>query len=137
MARLQPVSFEMSYRVEFSTNIRGHHVYKTSWTPEIGEELLCLKDNRSEALEYDKHAIGVYKKVDKPNEKLKLVGHVPIECSSLLDHFSKANSSNKLVVTVKGKRKREIGLVVPGKFRCCTKEFYSVNCLIKKQMESF
>ena len=30
-------------------------------------------------MEYDKPAIGVYKRVDKPDEKPKLVGHVPIE----------------------------------------------------------
>ena len=51
----------------------------------IGERLICLKDNRSEALECDTYAIGVYKKVEEPDEKLKLVGHVSIECSSLLD----------------------------------------------------
>ena len=77
---MQPVNFQMNYTIEFCTNIRKHHVYKASWTPEIGERVICFKDNRSEALEYDTHAIGVYKKVEEPDEKLKLVGQVPIEC---------------------------------------------------------
>ena len=113
MARTQPVKFCMYYKIEFCTNIRGHHVYQTGWTPQTGERLICLKDNRSEAIEYDKYAIGVYKRVDKPDEKPKLFGHVPIECSALLDYFLNADNSNKKVTAVTGKRKREIGLVVP------------------------
>ena len=42
-----------------------------------------------------------------------LVGHVPIELSSLVNNFLKANESNKLVAKVSGKRKREVDLVVP------------------------
>lgn len=135
MARIQPINFKMNYRIEFCTNIRGHHVYKASWTPEFGEKLICFKDNRSEALEYDKHAIGVYKKVDKPDEKQKLVGHVPIECSSLLDYFLQADSSNRIVAIVEGKRKREIGLVVPGKFICFTKQLRQANILFNELVE--
>ena len=111
MARTQPVNFSMYYKIEFCTNIRGHHVYHTGWTPEIGERLICLKDNRSEAMEHNKHAIGVYKRVDKPDEKPKLVGHIPIECSALLDYFLNANNSNKMVTAVTGKRKCEIVVV--------------------------
>ena len=97
--------------------------------------MICLKDNRSEVLECDTHAIGVLKKVEEPDEKFKLVGHVPIECSSLLDHFLKADSSNKLIATVEGKRKREIGLVVPGKFICRTKQLRPANILYRELME--
>ena len=43
MARTQPVHFSMYYKIEFCTNIRGHHVYQTGWTPEIEERLICLK----------------------------------------------------------------------------------------------
>ena len=120
MAGTQPVNFSMYYKIEFCTNIRGHHVYQTGWTPEIGERLICLKDNHNEAMEYDKHAIGVYKRVDKPDEKPNLVGHVPIECLALLDYFLNADNSNKMVTAVTGKRKCKIALVVPGKFTCPT-----------------
>ena len=88
--------------------------------------MICFKDNRSEALE---HVIGVYKKVEEVDEKLKLVEHIPIKCSSLLDHFIKADSSKKFIATVEGKRKREIGLVVPGKFICCMKQLHQAETL--------
>ena len=37
--------------------IRGHHVYKASWTPKLQEKLYRKKDERNEAAEYEKHAI--------------------------------------------------------------------------------
>ena len=80
------------------------------------------------------HAIGVYKKVEEPAKKLKLVGQVPIECSSLLDYFLQADSSSKLIATVEGKRKCEIGLVIPGKFICCTKQLRQANVLYRELM---
>ena len=46
--------------------IRGHHVYKVTWTPILDEVLICKKDNREEAKEYDLHAVGVYK--ESPDE---------------------------------------------------------------------
>ena len=41
----------------------------------------------------------------------------------LYKQFLKANESNKLVAKVSGKRKREVGLVVPAKFKALTKEY--------------
>ena len=78
---------------------------------------------------------GFRQKIFEPDEKLKLVGHVPIECSSLLDYFLKADSSNKLIATVGGKRQREIGLLVPGKFICCMKQLRQANILYRELME--
>ena len=75
------------------------------------------------------------KKNEEPDEKLKLVGHVSTECSSLLDYFLKADSLKKLIATVEGNRKREIGLVVPGKSICCTKQFRQANILYRELME--
>ena len=49
-----------------------------------------------------------------------MVGHVPLELSSLLYHFLNADTFNFIKVIVIGKRKREIGLVVPAKFDCYT-----------------
>ena len=82
--------------------------------------LNCVKDKRGEAMEYDKNAIGVYRtpsESEQKNEKMLGMGYVPIELSSLLNNFLKANESNKLVAKVSGKRKREVGLVVPAKFK--------------------
>ena len=118
MARTDTVGFKMVYKLAFETVIRGHHVYKATWTPEIGEQLVCHEDTRKEAKEYDEHAVGVFKTSKQGKENV--VGHVPMELSSLLDYFLKADKSNKLLVEVTGKRKREVGLVVPAQFTAYT-----------------
>ena len=75
----------MFYQVKFTTNIREHHVYKDIGTPVKGEKLDCHKNDRNEIRDYDKHAIGVYK-TDLQGQN-KLVGHIQIKLSSLLDYF--------------------------------------------------
>ena len=47
--------------------------------------------------------------------------HFSIELSSLMTHFLNATSENTLTVKVRGKRKREVGLVVPAKYQAVTK----------------
>ena len=115
MARAIPLKFDLVFKVEFQTNIGGHHVYKDVWTPTVGERLNCRKDYREEAKEYDENAIGVYKKTE---EEDLLVGHIPIKLSKLMNQYLGADSSNRLVATISGKRKRELCLVVPAKFKC-------------------
>ena len=86
--------------------MRGHHVYQSVWTSTIGENLFTASDKR-EALSYDEFAIGVYK-----DEKCSLlVGHLPINISSLSYHFLKKSSENKIIVKITGKKEKEIGLV--------------------------
>ena len=80
MSRALSVSYEMNFKIEFQTAIRGHHVYKDAWAPHIGQKLICKTDTREEAIEYDKNAIGVFKSTD---EVTLLVGHLPIEISCL------------------------------------------------------
>ena len=58
--------------------IRGHHLYKSSWSPKFREEPTCKKDVRKEANEYYDHDDGVIQ---------QLVGYVPIEFSSLQSTF--------------------------------------------------
>ena len=50
MARSSELGFTMLYKIEFVGPIRGHHVYKDSWTPILGEKLICKPDPRDEAL---------------------------------------------------------------------------------------
>ena len=57
MSRILPVKFSMSYKISFSTNIRGH-IYKSVWKPEKDEKLNCHKNDRDEASIYGNHAIG-------------------------------------------------------------------------------
>jgi len=111
--------FELLHRIKFRSIIRGHHVYKANWTPVLKEELFAKPDERDEAKEYDPFSIGIFKLKD--DGESKLVGHAPIELSSLLTHFLNADSGNFIKVTVIGKRKREIGLVIPAKFECYSK----------------
>lgn len=54
------------------------------------------------------------------NAKKTLAGHVLIELSHLLTNFLKAEAGHKLCAQVTGKRKREVGLVVPAKFTALT-----------------
>lgn len=64
-----------------------------------------------------------------------LVGHVPIEISQLLNNFlNTGENNNSLQAEVTGKRKREIGLVVPAKYKATTdnKKFAEV---LKKKLE--
>ena len=47
---------------------------------------------------------------------------IPIDLARLLKNFLDANADNKLFAKVTGKRKREVGLVVPAKFSAFTTE---------------
>ena len=134
MARSVAAKFEMFYSVDFETVIRGHHIYKSAWKPCDGEMLNCVKDKRDEAMEYDKNAICVYRTPSESEQKM-LVGHVPIELSSLMNNFLKANDSNKLVAKVSGKRKREVCLVVPAKFKALKKE-YRLSKILDEQLQA-
>lgn len=109
----------MIYKLSFHSVIRGHHVYKATWSPQVGEKLECNEDTRQEAKDYDEHAVGLFKAASRDGKKT-LVGHIPIELSSLIDHFLKADKSNSVCAQVTGKRKREVGLVVPANFSVYT-----------------
>ena len=111
----------MSYEMKFKAAIRGHHVYKATWSPVMNEVLICKKDNREEAQEYDSNAVGVYNDIAKQNN-LELARHVPVEPSRVLAGFLASNESNSLAVQVCGKRKREVGLVIPGCYNAQTSQ---------------
>lgn len=133
MSRLLPVNFNMVYHIDFECAIRGHHVYKSCWAPSVGEKLKCKKEDRKEALDYDSHALGVYK-------GNLLIGHVPIEISALTDYFLKESEENYVDVTVTGKRKREVGLVVPARYTAVTTDKRTANILFeqfKKKHEKY
>ena len=54
----------------YDSVIRGHHVYKTIWTPYIGETLLAQKDP---ANSHDRRAVAIV------TLERAVVGHVPRE----------------------------------------------------------
>ena len=115
MARTQKsISYEMLYELGFKTAIRGHHVYKDVWTPCNEDVLICKKDDRQEAIEFDKNAVGVYNKTSTDDQLL--VGHIPIELSRIMAGFLATSITNSLIVKPCGKRRREIGLIIPGSY---------------------
>ena len=69
-------------------------IYNNIWTPFQNEQLFTKPDDREEALEYDKYSIGIFRL--KNTEENELVGHVPVELSSLLYHFLNAESNNEI-----------------------------------------
>ena len=73
-------------------------------THKSGNAAQSMKDKHGEAMEYHKNAIGVYRTPSESEQKM-LVGQLDVS-----EQFS-------------GKRKREIGLVVPAKFKALTKEY--------------
>ena len=96
------------YKIKFHAPIRSHHVYKEIWAPQKDDILYCKKDYHSDALNIDKHVVGIYKGDS-------LVRHVPIELSRIISYFLQESETNKVEVAVNGKRRRELDLAVPGK----------------------
>lgn len=135
MARTLSVEYKMYFKVNFETVVRGHHVYKSVWTPVMDQELECAHHTRDEAKEHDVNAIGVYLVNKQLEDKKTLVGHVPIELSRLLKNFLDANSENKLFAQVTGKRRREVGLVVPVKYTALTTKLRIAKILERELSE--
>ena len=58
MARTIEQCLDPCFEINFETVFRGHHVYKSVWTPLIGQVLIAKPDERREALDYDKYSNG-------------------------------------------------------------------------------
>ena len=54
--------FTVCYKTEVTNIIRGHHVYKEVWDATIGEMPKPASDDREEAKECDKYAVGLCKR---------------------------------------------------------------------------
>ena len=87
----------------YDSAVRGHHIYKSTWTPFAGE---VLSVNEEDGNEHDPYAVCVLK-----NEMT--VGHVPREVS--LYFFLRHGGTISCEIT--GHRKFGHGLEVP----CCYK----------------
>ena len=62
----------MCYKKHFNNVIRGHHKYKDSWTPKVGEKLETKNDICEKVIANDKYTIRLYRR-DQTE------GHIPIE----------------------------------------------------------
>ena len=98
----------MVYEIELASEIRSRYVYKTKWSPKLGERLVFRKDELKEAIEHDEYAVGTF-----IQDNSNLVGHVLIELSFLMFTFRRAHEDNQVVVEVTESRKLENGLVIP------------------------
>ena len=104
--------------VEFQSYIRGHHVYCSSWTPVIGEELVLKRQPDNE---HSKHAVAVVKDGD-------VVGHVPEFRSKLIFYFL-GYDGNVGFCKVTGARLNR-GVEVP-----CVYKFWGRNSHLQKLQE--
>ena len=73
-----------STSLSFSSIIRGHHVYNTSWTPYLSEELVLAAE---ESNLFDRHAVAVLKNGE-------IVGHMPQELARFSWFFLKRDDGH-------------------------------------------
>ena len=109
-----------TFLITYATQLKFQVLFEVTmhmpvWSYAVGETLNNKPDNKGEAKDYDKFAIGVYKGD-------LLVGHVPIEISRLYYYSLNNNEENIFTAIVTGKRNREVGLVVPVKLFFQTKD---------------
>ena len=101
---LYQITMATSFRIE--STVRGHHVYKASWFPYIGEELpvQCEVNNI-----HDDFAVAVLKNSNT-------VGHVPREISRFCWYFLHKSGIEMTCIVNGDRRRSEVdgkGLVVP------------------------
>ena len=90
---------------EFSSFVRGHHVYCNVWTPVIGEELTLKREPDNPV---SKHAVAV-------TRDGQIVGHIPEKYSRVVSCFlaREGNSGSCVVTGPRVNRGVQLGLEVP------------------------
>ena len=87
---------------EFLSVVRGYHVYKDIWSPEINEILQCRRDPTNDM---DKNCVAILK-----NDIV--VGHVPREHAKVFSFFIKRGG--QITVKITGdKQNKGVGLEIP------------------------
>ena len=84
------------------SEIRGFHVYGSSWKPKIGDFLFT---DREVSNEDDKFAVAVYEELGIDGKKI--VGHLPVEFSRIASYF--IENGGEISCKVTGKRKHSKG----------------------------
>ena len=91
-----PIVLMRSYEIE--SFIMGYHVYKTNWTPVVGEKLTGVMESNNLI---DEYAVGV-KRSDE-----SIVGHLPLgksgKFAKTIFYFLKANTKHSCVIKILGK----------------------------------
>lgn len=93
------------FQFKMISAVRGHHIYKSIWTPEIGERLLS---KRGQGNRHNRHAVAVTK-------GRLTVGHLPADISKICWFF--LHKGGSIGISVSGPRRRSAlvqgGLEVP------------------------
>ena len=100
------------HRATYETDscVRGFHIYQDIWTPVIGEELLC---EREEGNPNDRYAVPVL------NVSM-VVGHVARHISTLCNVFLRRGGSISCIITGRRLYSRDLpqgGMEIPCKYR--------------------
>lgn len=83
---------------ELPSCIRRHHIYKSTWTPTIGEQLECKRECTNA---YDRYAVAVVKNQE-------IVGHLPRKISKICSLFLRRGGN--ILCTVSGRRRHSTDL---------------------------
>lgn len=100
------------FSFSFESVIRGHHIYKSIWTPVIGETLHLEKE---EGNAEDPYAVAVMRGTT-------IVGHAPREISRVFSYFMLHDGTISAEVT--GHRRFGCGLEVPCRYKLQSKPKY-------------
>lgn len=102
--------------------VRGHHIYKEFWTPQVGQTLTTVKEEQNL---HDRYAIAVI--YDD-----RTVGHMPKELSRISWYF--IEHGGEIICEIIGRRRLSViqgkGLEVP-----CTYTYKGNDKLVKKLTE--
>ena len=109
-----PALLPILMQYEIDSFVMGHHVYKESWTPFIGEDL-GVKMQADNIV--DRYAVAVF-----TGGENNVVGHLPLGKSGrfakTVFYFLKANKENECKVVILGKAVNKndgLGMKVPSR----------------------
>ena len=95
---------------EINSSIRSYHVYQDNWTPVVGEQLLC---KREEGNPRDRYALAIKKTRDT-------MGHVSHNISTVCSLFIRRGGAIFCMVTGWHRHSRDLpqgGIEIPCKYR--------------------
>ena len=106
---------------EYQSCVRGHHVYKETWTPSVDEMLSCSRETSNR---HDPFAV----KVTNP----EVVGHLPRRISSICSLFLRKGGMISCKIT--GSRRYSSDLIQGGLEVPCILLFEGAKSLVEKVM---